>query len=196
MQTAIQRRSIIKIPIKQPFDISSVPLLSSNISQTSSKKVKNINPHKYNFIEDFGRSILYQEKSEEKRLKLNELFTLNNSIMVTILVIRDCLYKNVDEFNTKLIKKLVELNNTPGFEEFDYYSDPKRHQMVFFFPLTPMSSCISFPKEVFYFNDLISMSKGQVVKISNFKGIYLFRNEIVKDSNLQTEVVGTEGTVA
>jgi hypothetical protein len=35
--------------------------------------------------------------------------------MVTILVIRDCLYKNVDEFNTKLIKKLVELNNTPGF---------------------------------------------------------------------------------
>jgi hypothetical protein len=68
--------------------------------------------------------------------------------------------------------------------------------MVFFFPLTPMSSCISLLKEVFYFNDLISMSKGQVVKISNFKGIYLFRNEIVKDSNLQTEVVGTEGTVA
>jgi hypothetical protein len=40
VQTAVQRRSIIKIPIKQPFDISSVPLLNSNISQTSSKKYK------------------------------------------------------------------------------------------------------------------------------------------------------------
>lgn len=114
MQTAVQPRSIIKIPIKQPFDISYVHPWNTDISQTYSKKIKSINPHKYNFIEDFGRSILYQEKSEEKRLKLNELFTLNNSIMVTILAIRYCLYKNVDEFNTKLIKKLVELKNTPG----------------------------------------------------------------------------------
>lgn len=72
---------------------------------------------------------------------------------------------------------MVELKGTPGFEEFDYYSDPKRHQMVFFFPLTHMSYCITFPEDEFYFDDLISMSKGLNVTRSNLSGIYLYKVE-------------------
>jgi hypothetical protein len=115
VQTAVQRRSIVKIPIKQPFDLSYVNPLTSEISQTYSNKVTKVNPHKNNFIEEFGSNLLLPDKSGGERLKLNELFTLNNSIMLTVTEIRVCLYKNVDDFNTKLIKKLIELKGTVGF---------------------------------------------------------------------------------
>jgi len=52
-----------------------------------------------------------------------------------------------------------------GFEEFDFYDDPKRHQTIFFLPLTSPIHKIAFPNGNFSFTHLLDMSKEKVEKI-------------------------------
>jgi hypothetical protein len=54
MQTAVQRRTIVKIPLVEPFDITYVNPLSYEISNTYKNNVR----HKYTFVPDVMNSPL------------------------------------------------------------------------------------------------------------------------------------------
>ena len=171
VQTAVQRRTILKVPCVDPYDIGYVHPITSEISDTFSSKVGVRNPHKYTFVEEvvgevekidhyyYKNGILMKKKKD--RRELNEILILNNSIKLGICLVREMLYKCVDEFNSGLVKKLSSLRGVEGFEGFDFYKDPKRNQFIFFFPLTVPELKIAFPKGDFTFGDLLEMSKTE-----------------------------------
>ena len=171
-QTAVQRRTILKIPLVKPFDISYINPLSSEISNTYKNKEGVRNKEQYTFVDD------PYESSQSTKKDINELLIINNSIKSTIEQTRECMFNSIDFFNSSLIEKLSSLKGAAGFDEFDFYEDSKRNQMIFFFPLTSMFSAICFPRNnEFSFDDLLSMSKGNGSKKTEFDGIFLYDNE-------------------
>jgi hypothetical protein len=80
IQTAVQRRTILKMPLYHPYDISYVDPLSSSISDTYKSKVNSNNSYKYKFVESVD---LGPESRSQKRTKFKELELLNNSLLFT-----------------------------------------------------------------------------------------------------------------
>ena len=164
-QTAVQRRTILKVPCFEPFDIGYVHPLTSEISDTFSSKVDVTQPYKYSFVNDRytfidGEKIVFDDELERK--KLNELLIINNSIKLCIKNIRGYLFKQIDSFLSNVIEELKLLKSVEGFDDFDFYKDDKRNQFVFFFPLTLPEYKIAFPKGSFNFLDLLEMSKEKI----------------------------------
>ena len=165
VQTAVQRRVVLKVPCFDPFDIGYVHPLTSEISDTFSSKVNVTQPYKYSFINDRytfldGQKIVFDEEIERK--KLNELLIINNSIKLGIKNIREYLFKPIDSFLSNVIEELKKLKGVEGFDDFDFYKDDKRNQFVFFFPLTLPEYKIAFPTGAFNFIDLLEMSKEKI----------------------------------
>lgn len=158
IQTAVQRRTIIKIPLVEPFDISYVNPLSSVISSTYKNQV-NVKP-KYTFLPDVSSSIEVQRKDALKNL--NELYVLNSSIKCSIQKVRDYLFSTIDSFCGNLICELKNLKDVYSLPDFDYYYDDSRYQIVFFFPLTPCEYKFSLPNGDFTLSDLLDMSRVHV----------------------------------
>lgn len=146
-QTAIQRRSIIKVPLYKRFDISYVHPLSSSISNIYKNKVDLINmAYKYNFIEGL-------DEKNDKRIDYKELFILNNSLKHSISVIRKMLFGSDDLLNSLIIERLKVI---AGVE--NYYEDDKLDQVVFVLPLTSLATQIIFPEKGKYtFVELLEM---------------------------------------
>lgn len=75
VKTAVQRRTIIKIPLYLPFDISYIHPLTSELSDTYTNKVDDVNGSAYKYT--FRYSIVPYNKNESK-IKLNELKFIQN----------------------------------------------------------------------------------------------------------------------
>jgi hypothetical protein len=158
VQTAVQRRTILKVPAFEPFDIGYVNPLTSEISDTFSSKVDVKQPYKNTFTKDFNTT---PSRLRKGRKELNELLILNNSIKIGIKTIRLYLFNSIDSFLASLIEYLKSLKGVEGFDDFDYYYDSKRNQFIFFFPLTLPEYKIAFPNGNFNFVDLLEMSKEE-----------------------------------
>ena len=189
VQTAVQRRTILKIPSSEPFDISYVNPLTSAISDTFASKVDGHNNFKYSFINkekeeleeimeqatimgeegamwqaNIAGSFGLNESESKERIKFKELLILNNSIKLGIKQIRAYLFPTIDSFCVDLISQLKCLKGLRGFEEFEYYHDSKRNQIIFFFPLTLPEVKIAFPEGPFSLKDLLEMCKSNTNK--------------------------------
>lgn len=156
MQTAVQRRTVIKIPLVEPFDISYVNPLSSVITSTYKNRV-NVKP-KYTFLPDVSSSIECQRNDTLKNL--NELFVFNSSIKIGIQKVRNDLFSTIDGFYANLIQDLKNLKDVYSLHDFYYYYDDSRYQIVFFFPLTPCEFKFSLPNGDFTLSDLLDMSNS------------------------------------
>jgi hypothetical protein len=71
-QTAVQRRTIIKIPLYHPYDVSYVNPLSSEISDIFRNKVDNGNSYCYAFREDVSPKPISTDYKDRKK-SLNEI---------------------------------------------------------------------------------------------------------------------------
>lgn len=161
VQTAVQCRTIIKIPLDTPFDLSYVHPVTSEVSDVFLSKVGLKQPFKDTFIPDIYTTLnpnpfLPKPKVDEKDKKpvFDEVDVLNNSLKHSIKLIRGCLFASYDALVTQIIS---ELKTVKGIT---FYEDDKRAQVVFFLPLTPMVSNIVYPdRGKFSVNDLILMSQ-------------------------------------
>lgn len=162
VQTAVQRRTIVKVPCVELLDIGYVHPLTSSISDTFTNKVNKHNPHKYTFVDEIRKNsfdflINKRVNNVEESKDFNDLSLLNNTIKIGIRKVRLLLHHDIDTFNRSLIKSLCELKDLHRVDEFDYYVDSKRHQYVFFLPLTKVDCNIEFPTGKFDFCDLLKM---------------------------------------
>lgn len=169
VQTATQRRFLLKMPLYKSYDISYVNPLSSLISDTFNNKVGSENSYKYKFkgCDDDKLSVIVCDKDKDKdkeKVKLNEVLLINNTLKLVISKIRCLMFKDVYDLNSKIIGRLKE----SGVE---FFEDLQRDQIVFYFPLTPMVCDILYPSGDFGFLDLLDMSKNVGnTKNSTFRG--------------------------
>lgn len=101
VQTAIQRRTIIKVPVHNLFDISYVHPLTSELSNVYKNKVNLHDKFKYNFHNTF-----FDLKQDDSKKTLNELKILNNCLKFCIKGIRKTYYSMEDEINSNIITAL------------------------------------------------------------------------------------------
>ena len=148
-QTAIQRRTIIKVPLYKDFNVSYVHPLNSEVSEIYKNKVDLVNPYIYTF----STSDLID--ATKGRRDTNELEIINQSLKFVISQIKNLLNPYLYEFNDLLIQRLQDLVGKDNF-----YTCDKHDQMVFFFPLSSLDTQIVYPSEgKFSFNDLLEMTK-------------------------------------
>jgi hypothetical protein len=155
VQTAVQRRFLLQVPMYHPYDISYVHPLSSAVSDTYKSKVGSDTSYKYKFSGvnfgcefDYERSlgeikgmfkngeleIEFNNDEKKKKKKLSELLLINNSLKVGISSVRDLMFKDVFDLNRLLIAKMKSLKGC--VVGFDYFEDLKHDQVVFSFPLS------------------------------------------------------------
>lgn len=148
LQTAVQRRTIIKVPLYNPYDISYVHPLSSEISNIYKNKVDLHDSFKYTFIESYDSFNVQNKKS------LNELKILNNGLKLSISKLRKLLFQSVDEANSSILNILKNIRGVEFFE------DLKHDQIVFIFPLTKLHTQFILPQEgKINFIQLLEMTK-------------------------------------
>lgn len=159
VQTAIQRRTVIKLPVNEPLDISFVHPVTSEISSVFVGASGNKTPNKRSFIpiiNDFSFEPKPKMLEKDKKPTFIEMEVLNQSLKHCIKLIRSYLY---DEYDNVLAALNLELRSTKGVKVFD---DRSRAQAVFYLPLTPMTTEIVFPEDdKFSFNQLLEMGKAK-----------------------------------
>lgn len=149
-QTAIQRRSIIKVPAYHNYDISYVHPLNSCVSNTYNSKVGMVDNAKYKFTHK--NSFFVNNKF---RKDLDEITILNNSLKHTISLVKEYSMGPLISVNELIIERLKE---AAGVENF--YYDSKHDQFVFIFPLSSLVTNIVYPENgKFSFQDLVEMTK-------------------------------------
>jgi hypothetical protein len=154
VQTAVQRRFILKMPLYKPYDISYVNPLSSVISDTFVNKVGSDNSYKYKF-KNCGGDDLFNEMLVAKDLvNLNEVLLINNSLKSVVLLIRELLFKDLFDLHSKVLCGLK------GFG-FEFFEDVQRDQIVFCLPLTGLVSKFVTPSGDFSFLDLLDLSRSE-----------------------------------
>lgn len=156
VQSAVQRRFILKMPLYKPYDISYVNPLSSVVSDVFSNKVGSDSSYKYMFSGCGNEGVFDIEGmlKDESRVNVNEILLINDCIKPVILLIRDLLFKDTFELNSLIIDELKKVSS------FSYFEDVQRDQIVFLLPLTGVESKIVFPVgDGFSFLDLLEMSK-------------------------------------
>jgi hypothetical protein len=165
-QTAVQTRTILKVPLYHPYDVSYVNPLSSEISDIFINKVDNGNSYAYEFTptNSGSSSPTLSSAREEKKIKLNEIRIINESLKSSIESIRNLLFPDLHSVNKSLINKLKELNKL--CPESFCFSDFKRDQFVFSFPLTPLKTCIKYPERV---GDSVSLDEILELSLSEEK---------------------------
>jgi hypothetical protein len=175
VQTAIQRRTIVKVPLYNPYDISYVHPLTSEISNVFNGKVDLVDYPKYEFVCG-GRPI-----KNDRTLTYNELKLINYSLKHAISNIRKCLFHSIDEVNFSII------NSFKKVEGVEYFEDFKRDQIIFILPLTPISKQIAYPVKGFSIDDLLEMCHEKIDKKDfshSFSGENNFSHMISGDVDL------------
>jgi hypothetical protein len=159
VQSATQRRTIIKIPLYRALDISYVNPLSSELSNIFEQKVDNGNSYQYNFRCTIDIDV--RNKLDKKKLDLNEISLLNKSLKISIDRLRKMLFSDLFDINASIIEDIKALKNLESFKECTFFEDLKRDQFVFSFPLTPLCTNLIYPSGgVFSFKDLLEMVKS------------------------------------
>jgi len=131
VQTAVKDRTILKIPLYNDYNISYVNPLSSEISDVFVNKVNSGGTYQYTFqdiieseaesetdvfVGEFGEKYDSSMKlKRDKKIKLNEIFTLNHSLKICISKIRKLLFKDLHGVNTTLINFLKVLSKLDNF---------------------------------------------------------------------------------
>ena len=151
-QIALQRRTILKIPLYTPQDISYVHPLDSTLSNIYKNKVDiNGSGFDYCFVDE-SKTCSYPTGNKESKV-LNEMLVLNNSLKFSISNVRESIsLQSLIDVNNSIIDKLKNL------EGVDFFEDNNHDQVVFIFPLTPMFTDIKFVDE-FTFKELLDWSR-------------------------------------
>jgi hypothetical protein len=149
VQTAVQKRTLVKVPLYAPYDISYVHPLTSQISDIYKNKVDVKDPYKYEFRID-------PCSSKSKPESFNELLFLNNCMKISIDRTKQFLLGPILDANSSIIKKMKLIKDVKFFEDFT------RDQIVFLLPLTPLSTNFITPgDEGFSFENLLEVSQGK-----------------------------------
>lgn len=167
VQTAVQARTLVKVPLYKEYDISYVHPLTSEMSSIYKNKQDGPNPYRYTFT----RPLYPSNKS--KKPAPREIVILNNSLKVLIKSTRDLLFPSLIAVNTAIIERLQSI---PGVTSFE---DSKRDQAVYFLPLTDQESSIEYSQEVsesFTFSRLLELSKykGGGLKVNFIQVLEIF----------------------
>jgi hypothetical protein len=174
VQTAVQTRTLVKVPLYTDYDISYVHPLTSEVSSIYKNKLDNKNPYRYNFT----RPLYHSNKSRKPAPR--EIVILNNSLKVLIKSVRDLLYPSLYAANAALINGLQSL---PGANHF---YDTKHDQAVFLLPLTEQESSIVYTQEVtdpFNFPYLLQLCKS---KTSGLRDNYILVQNLFASLGLTT----------
>jgi hypothetical protein len=194
-QIAMQSRTLIKIPLYLPFDISYVHPLTSEISNIYTEKVGTKTPYKYTFQPDLPTfseikksrsnviSHVMDKRIHKDLLEYNELKVLNNSLKHCISLIRNCLFQTVDDLNVSIVKILKSIKG------IEYYEDSVRGVYVFSLPLTPMFTEISYPEGDTGFSmvDLLDLAKNKAVQ-TNFEHLFMQAQDSQKSTLSQNTI--------
>jgi len=169
-QTAIQERTIVKIPLYNPYDISYVNPLTSEVSNVFLNRVNSGDSDLYCFesvedkvvdpdvtVDEFGVKYNCDGERVKKLVKLNEVFMINVSLKACVKTLRGFLFSDLYDYNAQMIQHFKFLSKLAEFEGSYFYEDYKRDQFVFFFPLGPMRTKIVYPAGDFLLNDLFNM---------------------------------------
>jgi hypothetical protein len=202
VQTAIQRRIIVKAPRYNVYNLSYSHPLTSEISEFYQPGINDNKGSLYTFRQQFFDSLVTPESESKKGLVYSELDLLNNSIKSCVVEIREFLYAS----NDKSIKLFVKL--AKEIKGVDFYEDEKHDQVVFMFPISAMECSIEYPGEKGYsFLDLLEKSKDSSSdsiswslsyknsKITNFKNQTKTFNKFKKTKNAAVFVGGSESLV-
>jgi hypothetical protein len=173
-QTAIQRRTIVKVPAYNNYDMSYVHPLNSCVSDIYNSKVGMVDAFKYTFTHT-------NSSNEKSRQKLDEIKILNSSLKYSISLVKKYSMLPLITVNNLIVEKFKVV---AGVDNFFY--DCKHDQFVFVFPLSSLDTQIVYPKDgKFSFNDLLEMTK---VSNSQNCSISQIRNKTsTKSSSLPLE---------
>lgn len=140
MQTAVQGRTLIKVPLYNLLDISFIHPHTSEITT---------------FYKPTINSFLPDSASECENQNINEMDLINESLKVVVQKMR-CNYSGLYNFNDEIISKLKEVKG------ITYFEDKRKDHIVFALPLTTQNTKIIFPgeKEV-CFNDLVELANKE-----------------------------------
>ena len=184
-QVAVYERTILKIPLYHAYNISYINPLSSEVSDIYVNKINSGDSYKYSFtpvevivqsdsdfIDKDGVSHRVTKDRKDKKVKVNEMFLLNQCLLYSVELVRTFLYGDLYEKNRVLIDYFKGLCNeiefNPENEEVHCFKgaycfdDFKRDQFVFAFPLSPLRTKISFPSGGnFGLNELFELARDQ-----------------------------------
>lgn len=181
VQTAIQRRTIIKVPLYHPFDISYVHPLTSELSNVYKNKVDLHDKFKHTFYNAF-------DNKDDSKKPLNELKILNNCLKFSVTKIRRMLFSVEDEINSGIIKELKDVKS------IDWFEDLKHDQLVFILPLTPQTTKFMLPCDGLYsMQDLLNSSTeidSEIAVGGNFGGNFgeSLRGDFISFINLLSKL--------
>jgi hypothetical protein len=172
-QLAVQARTIIKVPLYKPLDISYVHPLTSEISSFYPPKVEEWTPP----------SITGDEPESKKGKKLSELKLINESMKFCILSLRQENFTHFDVLNKDLVASLKTIGDGDGGGVISY-EDNRIDSLIISLPLTPLHTKINYPSKGYSMKDLIQDSKeGSYVHLqANFKEVL----KLVQSHNLKT----------
>lgn len=137
IQTALQTRTIIKIPLYNTFDISYIHPLTSEITNYYKPKVKEWN------------------SGGVKNNTVLELNLINNSLKICIESLRLAQHSDLYKLNSELITRFHNIENV------NYFEDLKKDQIVFSLPLTKPKTYISFPTKEYSLEELVNTSNQE-----------------------------------
>jgi hypothetical protein len=167
LQLALNTRTIVKIPLLKPFEISYVHPLSSKVTFLANP-IKSLSPLNIPSGEEEELDPkLQDQKPPTKNLQNVELGILESSISQCIEAIRSLKYKNHDFFLLELIETLKD------YQGITFFEDNLKDQIVFVLPRTNLIKKIIYTSA----KNLKDYSFEYLVKTSN-----LLANSSLKES--------------
>jgi hypothetical protein len=171
VQTAIQRQSVVKVPLYNIYNLAYCQPLTREMSEFYQPGINDNKGHLYTFTKIIKDSFLRRKSLKDgptfdtKRTCKNnkgkvysELAFINNSIKHTVSIIRNYLFNRHDESMKLIIDLLKQVSGVK------FYEDKKHDQVVFTLPLTDERTWIGYPgNEGFSFLDLLEQSKDMSV---------------------------------
>ena len=139
MQTAVQARTLIKVPLYNILDISFIHPHTSEITT---------------FYKPTINSFYTDSTQECENQNINEMDLINESLKVVVKKMR-CKNSGLYNFNDDIISNLKEVKG------ITYFEDKRKDQIVFALPLTTKNTKIIFPEEEVCFNDLVVLGNKQ-----------------------------------
>jgi hypothetical protein len=138
VQTALQTRTLIKIPLYNTFNISYAHPLTSEITT---------------FFKPKNRDWINESQGSNRVLEMN---LINESLKQCVKRIREVKFNSLKLINADLISLLE------GIEGIDSFEDTKKDQIVFALPLTKLRTKVIFPDNGYSLLELVKATKSEV----------------------------------
>jgi len=146
-QMAVQTRTMIKLPLYKPFDISFVHPLTSEISNFYKPDVDVWTPPQLLVVD--------WDKEAAKGIKCDELKILNSRLKHCTVKIREALYSTFYKLNESLIEGLRKIGGRSL-----YYVDSRRDKIVLALPETDERTLVNYHLLEYSFKNLVEDTKG------------------------------------